>query len=268
MGRIHGNRRPGGSLRRAHRRQRYRRLTDDVSRDRAPAWSPDGRRIAFYSDRSGVYQLWTIRPDGSGLEQIADVPGTNFPVWSPDGARIAFSGVTAAGFYIVDSAGKAAKPAGVEPPMGTGNRFWPYLVVPGRRVDRGSRCPARWRYRESRRVQPGQSQVLILPNTQPSNWQVPVWLPDGRLLVREDRGIAIVRADTGERTLLVPVRGYAIGRSVGVTRDGKWITYTETGTEGDIWMGSLVGNQLVSIAAPGLPCGDDAIVVVVSPEAG
>ena len=52
----------------------YRRLTDDAYRDRGPAWSPDGARIAFYSDRSGQYQVWTIRPDGSGLTQISSGP--------------------------------------------------------------------------------------------------------------------------------------------------------------------------------------------------
>ena len=86
-------------------------------RGRPTAGGSRSTRIA-----SGIYQLWTIRPDGSGLEQIADVPGTNFPVWSPDGARIAFSGVTAGGFYIVDSAGKAAKPAGPEPAMSANDR--------------------------------------------------------------------------------------------------------------------------------------------------
>ena len=45
----------------------YRRLVDDEFRDRGPVWSPDGRRIAFYSDRAGGYDLWLIRPDGSGL---------------------------------------------------------------------------------------------------------------------------------------------------------------------------------------------------------
>ncbi len=49
-----------------------RQLTDDRYKDRQPLWSPDGDRIAFYSDRSGTYQLWTIRPDGSGLEQVTD----------------------------------------------------------------------------------------------------------------------------------------------------------------------------------------------------
>ena len=84
-----------------------RRLTDDTHRDRGPAWSPDGGRIAFYSDRGGRYQLWLIRPDGSDLVQATALgSGTaNFPVWSPDGKRVAFS-VIPSGGHIVDVSGK------------------------------------------------------------------------------------------------------------------------------------------------------------------
>ena len=53
-----------------------RRLTDDVARDRAPNWSPDGRELAFYSNRNGNdVQIWTIRRDGSRLTQRSDVKG-------------------------------------------------------------------------------------------------------------------------------------------------------------------------------------------------
>jgi hypothetical protein len=69
---------------------------------------------------------------------------------------------------------------------------------------------------------------------------IPVWTGDGsRVIVRDTRGISIVRTDTGARHPLISVRGYAIGRSVGVSRDGRWITYTETGTEEDIWLATL-----------------------------
>jgi hypothetical protein len=73
----------------------YRRLTDDAYRDRGASWRPDGQSIAFYSDRGGSYEVWTIRPDGSGLERVvaARDGSRNFPVWSPDGSRLAVSSV-------------------------------------------------------------------------------------------------------------------------------------------------------------------------------
>jgi len=67
-----------------------RQLTDDIFQDRTPRWSPDGKRIAFMSNRTGNWQVWTIKPDGSGLEQLTDAPGNGAaaPTWSPDGARL------------------------------------------------------------------------------------------------------------------------------------------------------------------------------------
>jgi Tol biopolymer transport system component len=69
-----------------------RQLTNDQFRDRGPAWSPDGKRIAFYSDRSGTYEIWTINVDGSGLRQITNTPAANRSgaLWSPDGSRLAY----------------------------------------------------------------------------------------------------------------------------------------------------------------------------------
>jgi tricorn protease len=61
--------------------------------ERFPAWSPDGKTIAYFSDRSGEYEL-TIRPaDGSGEEQTLTKLGPGFryrPVWSPDSKKLAF----------------------------------------------------------------------------------------------------------------------------------------------------------------------------------
>lgn len=68
------------------------KLTDDADRDRSPRFSPDGERVYFYSDRSGSYQIWSIRTDGTELRRIAGRDGDNYlPIVSPDGSRIAVS---------------------------------------------------------------------------------------------------------------------------------------------------------------------------------
>ena len=71
----------------------YRRLTESDSRDLNPAWSPDGTRIAFVSDRSDRYfRVYIMDADGSNVVEAASV-GTIWPerpLWSPDGVHLAF----------------------------------------------------------------------------------------------------------------------------------------------------------------------------------
>ena len=66
-------------------------LTDDPPWDWDPAWSPDGTRIAFYSDRDGDEDIYVMDADGGNVRQLTDDPGWDWdPAWSPDGTRIAF----------------------------------------------------------------------------------------------------------------------------------------------------------------------------------
>ena len=52
--------------------------------DGAPTWSPDGGTIVFQSYRDGVFNLWTVRPDGSRLRQLTQGPYDHRePRWSP-----------------------------------------------------------------------------------------------------------------------------------------------------------------------------------------
>jgi dipeptidyl aminopeptidase/acylaminoacyl peptidase len=68
-----------------------RALTTHPTRDRRPAWSPDGRTIAFESKRSGDWQIWLIERDGGEARQFTKIATeASLPVWSPDGARLAF----------------------------------------------------------------------------------------------------------------------------------------------------------------------------------
>ena len=63
------------------------RLTFDAALDGTPVWSPDGMRIAFTSNRTGVFNLYLKPSNGSGAEEgLADSPNTKQPQdWSRDG---------------------------------------------------------------------------------------------------------------------------------------------------------------------------------------
>jgi TolB protein len=59
--------------------------------DNTPVWSPLGDRIAFTGFETGDFEIYTIRPNGTGLRQLTHTHGNDsHPVWSPDGKWIAF----------------------------------------------------------------------------------------------------------------------------------------------------------------------------------
>ncbi|MCI5071477.1 hypothetical protein MRY82_00855 [bacterium] len=62
------------------------RRTYDARDNIDPTWSPGGHLIAFASNRSGTYQIWTMRPDGSNLKQISKKSSWHhsMPKWSPN----------------------------------------------------------------------------------------------------------------------------------------------------------------------------------------
>ncbi|HEX3148763.1 MAG TPA: PDZ domain-containing protein [Gemmataceae bacterium] len=62
--------------------------------ERAPAWSPDGKSIAYFSDALGDYQLYVRSADGKGDAKTFPLKGAGFyesAVWSPDSKKIAFT---------------------------------------------------------------------------------------------------------------------------------------------------------------------------------
>jgi len=68
-----------------------RRLTCSPKQERHPRWSPDGKWIAFESDRSGDYQIWLLPVDGGEARQLTSLStGATGPVWSPTGDKLAF----------------------------------------------------------------------------------------------------------------------------------------------------------------------------------
>ena len=89
------------------------RLTDDKNReeklpdfspvyDASPAWSPDGSKIAFISNRNYHFSLYVMNADGSNSRLLTDkVVEAGAPAWSPDGQKIAFNAGFSGSFGVM-----------------------------------------------------------------------------------------------------------------------------------------------------------------------
>jgi TolB protein len=77
-----------------------RRLTQEGKQNLFPAWSPDGRKMAFASDRSSSLQIWVMKADGTRPRQLTTEGENSVPAWAPDGKRLAF-GSNRTGHYEI-----------------------------------------------------------------------------------------------------------------------------------------------------------------------
>jgi eukaryotic-like serine/threonine-protein kinase len=104
--------------------------------DYNPQFSPDGRRIAFSSGRSGdVEEIWLASADGSGAQQLTHGPGTRqtLPAWSPDGRHIAFESTDAnarADIWVIPADGGVPRRVTTDP----GDENAPVWSRDGRRI--------------------------------------------------------------------------------------------------------------------------------------
>jgi Tol biopolymer transport system component/imidazolonepropionase-like amidohydrolase len=109
-----------------------------------PAWSPDGKLVAFYAFTNDAWSVWTITPDGGALTQRSKGPGdARYPSFSPDGKALLYSrdgeGYSAESLDLASGAGTvlaSAKDAGYAPPTAAyfqkaGNVVYPTISPDG-----------------------------------------------------------------------------------------------------------------------------------------
>jgi len=110
--------------------QALQRLTTDPLFDACPAWSADGKRIAWCHgvQRGGVIDVWTMKHDGTDKHQVTDLGGRSlFPDFAPDGSRIVFSsqvaGATNFDLYVIGVDGSGLVRLTTDPGF-DGNPAW------------------------------------------------------------------------------------------------------------------------------------------------
>jgi len=88
------------------------RVIDSTRWDREAQYSPDGKRIAFFSNRSGAGGIWVCDADGSSAVELFSRAGaiTESPHWSPDGQRVAFASTAAGNLDIYTIRANGGKP--------------------------------------------------------------------------------------------------------------------------------------------------------------
>jgi Tol biopolymer transport system component/DNA-binding winged helix-turn-helix (wHTH) protein len=169
---------PDGPIARAGTRVRSfnRSFISSTRDDISPQFSPDGRKIAFASVRSGDFEIWVCNSDGSSPVQLTSFHGpfVTTPRWSPDGRRIAFDSAAAGNFDIWVIGADGGKPVRMTThPANDGNPSWSH--------------DGRWIYFDSRRT--GEQQVWKMPAeggeaiqvTRDGGW-APLESPNGKFL--------------------------------------------------------------------------------------
>jgi Tol biopolymer transport system component len=88
------------------------RLTTNAAEDILPAWSPDGTKIAWSTNRLGGsnYEIFVMNADGTGARNLTNYAGSDrFATWSPDGSKIAYMGMRNGGgnfeIYVMNADG-------------------------------------------------------------------------------------------------------------------------------------------------------------------
>ncbi len=216
-----------------------RQLTDATYRDLMPRWSPDGRQIAFQSNRAGRFNVWSINPDGSGLRQLTYIPTGDvlFPTWSPDGMRLACNVMNGSPFIMQASKPWTEQAVQSLPQLHDANAWFAAVSW-----SRDGKKLAGYRVNPD-----GTFLGITIYSLQSQQFErltefgsLPRWLSDSkRLLVNSGGRIYLVDSGTKKVHEVLSLQPNEVDRRFALSRDDRMIYFSLVVTEADIWLATL-----------------------------
>jgi eukaryotic-like serine/threonine-protein kinase len=213
-----------------------RQLIGDSFKNRVPHWSPDCSRIAFYSNRAGRYDIWTVSADGNRLTQLTPAiagRSTWHPIWSPDGSQLACD--LEENEALID----LARPFAERTPQPLP------LAGPGIGFSASSwSADGRWLagvlHRSDQQQLPG---IVVYSLAErryrrlAASGEIPAWLADSRRLLYSDAGrLILFDTRTGSSQPILSTPPGSIYNDFSLSADGRSLYLVRIAEQGDIWL--------------------------------
>jgi len=219
-------------------RETLARLTFSPGTDFYPAWTPDGRQVAFGSDRDGIFNVYWKAADGTGaVERLTESENAQIPfAFTPDGSQLVFLEIDA-----------DRRNLGVLSLEGSPE---PLLATEFNEANAELSPDGRWLAYQSNAS--GQYEIYVrpFPNVEDGRWPIssgggtrPLWSPDGRELFYLAPGARLMAIPVQTEPSFAPgnaeelFRGYlagtgaSIGRTYDISPDGeRFLMIKESGS--------------------------------------